>query len=1044
MTFYMYKIYYTLRSLILFSSLIFISFTDDNNRIAINRQYQELIPSLKKEPLKALPLLEKLREQAEKTLDAQDTLLANILFSNGKIYLDQGINADKALLFNEKALKIRLVSLLPNHPKLAQSFHNTAMLLYARGRYALAKQYATEAVRIKTAQPIPDSMSLMYSFHQLEINNQLLGAYDEALEAAYKTRDLAIVLKNTFYLGNSHLTIGNVQFFRKNYNLAADEYKIAYSFFTESAKTDPSILVQKNSADCLTNLGIVMQFLNKHDVSLSYLEKAKNSYLSLFSISNDSSLINQAANCIFESGNTLAESSNTEGVQKALQRYDEAIILFGNKQSLYAVECWKARGDLLQKNNRVEEALQSYQKATGVLLGDEPDVMKNPLINDLIAPELLDAFAAKAQLLYTMYPNSAGFDATFEALNKCDTIISRLMTNYDTDNSKYFLAEKVQPIYAQAIKTAYILSQNKSTETARFYQNAALNFCEKNKAIVLMDNLKDRRAKNFGGIPPTLLATERDLKSDIAFAQKELYDAPDSLKSGYQNALFEAKQAFSAFQKDLEKQFPKYFDLKYQAFTPLSIDALQNRLDDNTAAIEYFIADSDVKINEPNNTNNSTTNTKNTPPSNVKLQTSNLYIFTFSKGNCQIFEKKLPPQYNADFQAFRRSLSDEKWISDSAMAAKAAFLNNGFSLYQTLLETPLAFLKQQKNGQNINRLRIIPDGSLGYLPFEMLLTNSHATDWKGKTTPYLIRDYAVSYAYSARLLDDNERTDGRNFGGFGIEYDEDMLKHIAKDSSLPRSSNAVLPSKGAVSSAKEANAVAPFSRGNVLSPLVFADDEVRNIGQLLGSTTIFLNEAATKSAFLKNAPNYGILHLAMHGAIDERNPLNSGLIFSKNSDSTNNYLSGYDLFGQQLKAGLAVLSACNTGNGELRRGEGVMSLARAFAFAGCPSTVMSLWSIPDESTSQVMLNFYTHLKEGDPKDVALQKAKLDYLQKCPPQYQVPNYWGATVIIGNIAPVDFKEWYQKPLFIGGSFTLLLLGFGIYTFKNKLIKNKISYR
>ena len=155
----------------------------------------------------------------------------------------------------------------------------------------------------------------------------------------------------------------------------------------------------------------------------------------------------------------------------------------------------------------------------------------------------------------------------------------------------------------------------------------------------------------------------------------------------------------------------------------------------------------------------------------------------------------------------------------------------------------------------------------------------------------------------------------------------------------------------------------------------------------------------------------------MHGAIDEKNPLNSGLIFSKKDSTDNNYLSGYDLYAMQLRTGLAVLSACNTGNGELRRGEGVMSLARAFAFAGCPSTVMSLWSIPDESTSKVMLSFYKNLKNGDSKDVALQKAKLEYLQNCPPQYSLPNYWGATVIIGNVEALDFKAWYQKPVAIG---------------------------
>ena len=226
------------------------------------------------------------------------------------------------------------------------------------------------------------------------------------------------------------------------------------------------------------------------------------------------------------------------------------------------------------------------------------------------------------------------------------------------------------------------------------------------------------------------------------------------------------------------------------------------------------------------------------------------------------------------------------------------------------------------------------------------------------------------------------------------------------------------------------------SRSDVLSRLAFAADEVKNIQKLLGGGAIWLDANATKLAFLKNAPDCGILHLAMHGAIDEQNPLNSGLIFSKTDSSKDNFLSGYDLFSMQFRTGLAVLSACNTGNGALRRTEGVMSLARAFAFAGCPATVMSLWSIPDESTSKVMLGFYKNLKNGATKDVALQQAKLEYLDNCPPQYSLPNYWGATVVIGNVEAVDFREWWQKPWAV--SFAVLLAAMGgilFLKFKNR---------
>jgi CHAT domain-containing protein len=992
--------------LVFLIALLFLNFKDDPNRALLSRQYNDLIPSLKSEPLKALPTLEALLTKATAALDERDTLLANIYFSVGKIYLDKGLDFSKALIFNEKALDIRRKSLPPNHPKLAQSCNNTAMLLQRKGRFAAAKILATEAVAIKSAAPKVDSLSLMRSLYELAINARMLGDYDDAIETATKVQSFARILKDSFYMGESFLTLGSCQFYLTNYQNAIENYSAAQKILEAINQRTPSVKSQREIIFCHANLGVAYRFMKKNTESLDELEAAQKLYLDLFTTSKDSILITNAAISTFEMANTEAETDKTA----ALKRYDEAIKLFGDAKIPPVVECWKKRGDVLLALKQPNLALENYQNAIAVLLGKEADLMQTPSLNDAPASlELLDALAAKSAVLRDFYANSLGFKANYAVLKKCDTLITRLMTTYDSDNSKYILAEKAAPIYAQAIALAARFHHDLKTNNASEFANDALNFCEKNRAIALTDNAKDRRAKNFGGIPPTLLATESDLKSDIAFAQKELYDAPDSLKNSRQNALFEAKQAFSVFQKDLEKQFPKYFELKYQFQGPLSINALQSRLDANSAAIEYFIAD------------------------------SSLTILAFSKNSFQIFEKKWTPeeksgqapQYIVDFQPFRRSLSDEKWLSDSSNVAKTAFLNNGFSLYKTLLESPLNFLKEQNAQDKITRLRIIPDGALSYLPFEMLLTNGNSTDWKGRNTPYLLRDYAISYAYSARLLEDNARTDGRNFGGFGIEYDEAMLQKIAADSALPRSSNVVRIDYGA-----SAVATVAASRGMNLSRLTFADDEVRNIGNLLGNPTVFLNSDATKANFLKNAPNYGILHLAMHGAIDAKNPLNSGLIFSKNNDSTNNYLSGYDLFGQQLHAGLAVLSACNTGNGELQRGEGVMSLARAFAFAGCPSTVMSLWSIADESTSQIMLNFYKYLKAGDPKDVALQKAKLDYLSTCPPQYQIPNYWGATVIIGNIAPVDFRNWYEKPTYLGGIFMLLLIVFGIYRFK----KNK----
>ena len=171
----------------------------------------------------------------------------------------------------------------------------------------------------------------------------------------------------------------------------------------------------------------------------------------------------------------------------------------------------------------------------------------------------------------------------------------------------------------------------------------------------------------------------------------------------------------------------------------------------------------------------------------------------------------------------------------------------------------------------------------------------------------------------------------------------------------------------------------------------------------------FVGKAAHRAAFLRLAGQYRILHLAMHALSDNENPSFSSLLFSpENGDSTNaNCLYANALQQIELHAELAILSACNTGNGRLHRGEGVFSLARAFALAGVPSTMMSLWRLPDQTAPEIMTVFYQKLKAGLPKDEALRAAKLAYLESDSP-LKHPHFWAGLVVNGNMAPLDLSK------------------------------------
>lgn len=185
-----------------------------------------------------------------------------------------------------------------------------------------------------------------------------------------------------------------------------------------------------------------------------------------------------------------------------------------------------------------------------------------------------------------------------------------------------------------------------------------------------------------------------------------------------------------------------------------------------------------------------------------------------------------------------------------------------------------------------------------------------------------------------------------------------------------------------------------------LRDLPWAEKELTDVSEIVQSD-LYLRSDATEDAFKQNAGRFGIIHLATHVILDDKEPLYSKFVFSKKPGSVEDgFLHLYELYTMRLHANMAVLSACRTGIGKSVKGEGMMSLARGFAYAGCPSVVMSLWAIDDKATSIVVNEFYEGLAQGRSKDVALRNAKLSLINSRDPVLSNPYYWAGLVVIGN--------------------------------------------
>jgi CHAT domain-containing protein len=140
-------------------------------------------------------------------------------------------------------------------------------------------------------------------------------------------------------------------------------------------------------------------------------------------------------------------------------------------------------------------------------------------------------------------------------------------------------------------------------------------------------------------------------------------------------------------------------------------------------------------------------------------------------------------------------------------------------------------------------------------------------------------------------------------------------------------------------------------------------------------------------------------------------PLYSMLAFTNvdNTDETeDNRLYAYEIYNMKLNAQMAVLSSCNSGFGKMLKGEGMMSLARGFMYAGCPSIIMTLWQVADKSSSELMTSFYKYLKRGKSKQEAMRLAKLDYLETADDLTSNPYFWSAFVVLGDSTPIYRKS------------------------------------
>jgi CHAT domain-containing protein len=305
------------------------------------------------------------------------------------------------------------------------------------------------------------------------------------------------------------------------------------------------------------------------------------------------------------------------------------------------------------------------------------------------------------------------------------------------------------------------------------------------------------------------------------------------------------------------------------------------------------------------------------------------------------------------------------------------------------------------------RLLIVADGALNYIPFEALVKTMDGADYASLS--YLIKSNEVVYAPSASVVaairQGSSATSGKKIlvvadpifsandprlkAGTVSQVGEVRGLGLGLESAVSDVTGEAAPAGGLrlarlAGTRAEADEIAKIARGGggqaeVWTDLNASEDNVRN----------------------RELTTYRVVHIATHGLLDAERPQFTGVVLSLVGNKTGDgFLRTDEIFNLKMGAPLVMLSACETGLGKEKRGEGVIGLTRAFMYAGAPTVGVTLWSVADKSTAELMTDFYRRLlSQGKPASASSAMRQAQVAMISGKKYSAPFYWAPFVIVG---------------------------------------------
>ncbi len=599
------------------------------------------------------------------------------------------------------------------------------------------------------------------------------------------------------------------------------------------------------------------------------------------------------------------------------------------------------------------KALQAFQQSIiySCINFSDTSCLANPSIKDVLLSNniLIECLTSKAYALYRLYERNMRKTSFLEASLNCQELAVKLLDHkamsIDEENSGLDFYTRNPRVLNNAVSYATLLYLKTGK---RYYAEKAFGYSEKSKMQLLTAKSKRRDVLVRAGVPDTLINKEESITNEILDIENRIrLDAGDLTYANTDERLLIRLNRLYV----LREEIAGMIDKEYHA-THLSQFEIKS---DGIARVQQILEEEEVLLE-------------------YQLLKTEIITFVVRKHDFHIHFQFIDKEVPVMISRLRDVISSDP-LQEPYDSSYNSFVEVSSYLYGKLILPVYDKIRGK-------RLIIVPHNDLTLFPFEVLISDTPPSTKKPgyKNLQYLIREFPVTYAFSANLLQDQDikRKKAKGTGVFLPDYSTYSEKCMQNQ--LPEL-------KGA---AREASLIRKITHG-----------------KFFGGTL------ADEHNFKNMSGRFRILHIAAHSFLDDQNPLLSCLVMSAPDDTADDgKLHAFEIMQMKLNAQLVVLSGCNTGYGVLRKNEGLISLTRSFLYTGVRTVAYTLWPVADASGARISSSLFRKLKQLNRLDDALRDSKLEFLEDADPLTAHPFYWAGYVVAGKANPLviyNYKPW-----------------------------------